>query len=317
MSIQQSPPHQVSAFRALHDAEPSLHPLAKPQLPKEYHAAVTEELLARARDYCPEKFSCRHFKVDPRNPRLIAGLLIVFAAIFMFPMAILLALMSWIMLANLSVTVLRISAIIATKRRKDIPSFLTEKGALAPLLPPRVTLLVPLFKEENVLPALIKNLKALDYPRDFLEIKLLLEEVDIVTQTTLKNITLPDFIDVVTIPKDWLQTKPKAMNYALPFCTGDIIGIYDAEDCPEPNQISKIVNHFMTAPANVACVQGNLDFFNSRDNWMSRCFTIDYAMWFQVLFARRSNPWNPHPSWRDHHLFSPQNPDRNRRLGRT
>lgn len=273
----------MSTIRALQDAAPPTRPLSQPQLSKEYHAAVTEELLDRARNYCPEKFSCRHFKINPRNPRWIVGLTIIIATIYVFPLTVLLGAMTWIMLANLSVTILRISAIIATNRRKDIPSFLAQKGGLAPLLPPRVTLLVPLFKEETVLPALIKNLISLEYPHDFLEIKLLLEEVDTVTHEALENITLPDFIDVLTIPKDWLQTKPKAMNYALPFCTGDIIGIYDAEDCPEPNQISKITNHFMTAPANVACVQGNLDFFNSRDNWMSRCFTIDYAMWFQVL----------------------------------
>jgi cellulose synthase/poly-beta-1,6-N-acetylglucosamine synthase-like glycosyltransferase len=33
----------------------------------------------------------------------------------------------------------------------------------------------------------------------------------------------------------------------------------------------------------VACLQGRLDFYNPRINWMSRCFTIEYAAWFRLL----------------------------------
>ena len=73
------------------------------------------------------------------------------------------------------------------------------------------------------------------------------------------------------------------MNYALPFSKGEIIGIYDAEDRPDSDQLLKVVDHFLAAPANVACVQGYLDFYNSRSNWLARCFTIEYATWFRVL----------------------------------
>ena len=31
------------------------------------------------------------------------------------------------------------------------------------------------------------------------------------------------------------------MNYALPFCRGDIVGVYDAEDRPDPGQIRAVV----------------------------------------------------------------------------
>ena len=73
------------------------------------------------------------------------------------------------------------------------------------------------------------------------------------------------------------------MNYALPFCRGDIVGVYDAEDKPDPGQIRAVVQHLMDAAPEVACVQGYLDFYNCRDNWLARCFTIEYAVWFRVL----------------------------------
>ncbi|MEO0914309.1 MAG: glycosyltransferase family 2 protein, partial [Pseudomonadota bacterium] len=33
------------------------------------------------------------------------------------------------------------------------------------------------------------------------------------------------------------------------------------------------------------CVQGHLDFYNARQNWLARCFTIEYAAWFRVLLG--------------------------------
>ncbi|HBR36562.1 MAG TPA: glycosyl transferase, partial [Sulfitobacter pontiacus] len=80
-----------------------------------------------------------------------------------------------------------------------------------------------------------------------------------------------------------LRTKPRALNYALEFCSGSIIGVWDAEDAPEADQINRVVQHFDQAHKNVACVQGVLDFYNARTNWISRCFTLEYATWWRVI----------------------------------
>ena len=55
------------------------------------------------------------------------------------------------------------------------------------------------------------------------------------------------------------MTKPRALNYGLGFCTGDIIAVYDAEDKPDADQIDLGVARFATAPKEVACLQGILD----------------------------------------------------------
>jgi len=75
------------------------------------------------------------------------------------------------------------------------------------------------------------------------------------------------------------------MNYALDFCEGDIIGIFDAEDAPDPDQITVVARHFQSAAPDVACLQGVLDYYNPRQNWLARCFTIEYATWFRIVLA--------------------------------
>ncbi len=244
-----------------------------------------DALLETARNLCPEEFSCRNFRIAPFKPTFLIGLALILTSLVTFPEAWFVGVLIWVMVLNLATTILRLSALLAWRKDNPLPRWLPDNatyiGAKRHTL--KVTLLVPLFKEVAVLPSLIGTLEKLEYPPELLEVKFLLEEVDTITADALSHLTLPDFIQCITVPKDWLQTKPKAMNYALPFCTGDILGIYDAEDRPDPDQIQKVADHFLSAPKNVACVQGYLDFYNSRSNWISRCFTIEYATWFRII----------------------------------
>lgn len=244
------------------------------------HQHFGPELVTQARQLCPDALSCRTLNF-PAKTGMVTGLLALVFLLVFFPAPSLIAALLWITLSNAATTILRLSAVISNLKYKSPPAFLPDIPAA--ITRPKVSILVPLFKEGGTLSHLIQALKRLDYPADKLEIKLLLEVADTQTTTALSRIPLPANITVLHIPEDWLKTKPKAMNYALPFCSGDIIGVYDAEDRPEPDQIAKVVNHFQHAPANVACVQGQLDYYNSRNNWITRCFTIEYAMWFRVV----------------------------------
>ena len=64
----------------------------------------------------------------------------------------------------------------------------------------------------------------------------------------------------------------------------NIWSIYDAEDRPEPDQLRKVVATFRRSPPNTACLQCRLNYYNASENWLTRMFTLDYALWFdQVL----------------------------------
>lgn len=148
---------------------------------------------------------------------------------------------------------------------------------------PRISVLVPLFRETEVATVLLKRLERLSYPKALLDVVLVLEETDTLTQEAIAASTLPHWMRVVVVPDGQPRTKPRAMNYALDFCRGDIIGIFDAEDAPEPDQLDKVAARFMAAPDDLVCLQGVLDYYNARQNWLARCFTIEYATWFRVM----------------------------------
>jgi len=145
---------------------------------------------------------------------------------------------------------------------------------------PIYSILVPLYREAKVLPALVRNLMALDYPADQLDIKLLLEEDDPETVAAARALNLPDSFEILVIPDGWPKTKPKACNHGLRRARGSFVVIYDAEDRPETDQLRKVLSAFRHAPADVICMQCRLYYFNASRNWLTRCFAIEYATWF-------------------------------------
>ena len=149
---------------------------------------------------------------------------------------------------------------------------------------PQVSVMVPLLHEQEIAGALIKRLEKLTYSKSLLEIVLVLEASDTITRATISRTQLPDWIRVIEVPvAKGLTTKLRALNYALDFCRGSIVGVWDAEDVHKPDQIEKVVTHFDQSPDNVVCLQGVLDFYNPSENWISRCFTIEYATWWRVV----------------------------------
>jgi len=148
---------------------------------------------------------------------------------------------------------------------------------------PVFTVLVPMFREPEVLPILAGALRQLDYPQAKLDIKLVLEEGDKETIDAAKELALEGIFEIVRVPASHPQTKPKACNYALRYARGDYLVIYDAEDKPEPDQLKKVVATFLKSDDSVACVQCRLNYFNAEENWLTRLFTLDYSLWFDLM----------------------------------
>jgi cellulose synthase/poly-beta-1,6-N-acetylglucosamine synthase-like glycosyltransferase len=79
----------------------------------------------------------------------------------------------------------------------------------------------------------------LRWPRAKLEIKLVCEDGDDETLNALSEQKLDRRFEIVTVPNTGPQTKPKALNFALPFCTGSLICLFDAEDRPHREQLEE------------------------------------------------------------------------------
>lgn len=148
---------------------------------------------------------------------------------------------------------------------------------------PTYTVLVPVFREANIVGDLVANLSALDYPREKLQILLLLEEDDDETRQAAIAARPPETITFVTVPRGQPQTKPKACNVGLFLARGEYLVIYDAEDRPDPDQLKKAVLAFRRGDERLVCVQAALNYWNVTDNALTRMFTLEYSFWFDYM----------------------------------
>lgn len=146
------------------------------------------------------------------------------------------------------------------------------------------SILVPVFRESNeVLHRLLGNLSALDYPKEKLDIKLICEADDGETIEALKALRPPETMEIIAVPPSQPRTKPKACNVALQTIRGEYLVIYDAEDAPAPDQLKRAVDLFRESPANTACLQAPLNYYNRNENLLTQLFAIEYSMLFRLL----------------------------------
>ncbi|MFP4055610.1 MAG: glycosyltransferase [Candidatus Brocadiia bacterium] len=172
---------------------------------------------------------------------------------------------------------------------------------------PVYTILVPLYREREVADKVIRHLGALDYPQEKLDVKLLLEPDDEETLEVCRRTRLPANYEIIVVPESVPKTKPKACNHGLERARGDYLVIYDAEDRPEPDQLKKAILAFRKANAprtglarlvrrtDTVCLQAKLNYFNPRQNLLTRWFTIEYSTWFDLFLPGLHHLGSPIP----------------------
>jgi cellulose synthase/poly-beta-1,6-N-acetylglucosamine synthase-like glycosyltransferase len=148
---------------------------------------------------------------------------------------------------------------------------------------PTYSVIAALYREAASVDGLLLAIERLDYPREKLDVIVVLEADDRETREVLaaRNHRIP--ITVMTAPAWGPRTKPKALNFALPFARGHFTVIYDAEDRPEPDQLRRALRTFHVGGDRLACVQARLCIDNTADSWLARLFTAEYAGQFDVF----------------------------------
>jgi glycosyltransferase involved in cell wall biosynthesis len=152
-----------------------------------------------------------------------------------------------------------------------------------PAILPRYTILVPLYREARVLPQLLAALRRLAYPRDRLEVILLLETDDTETLAALMRSRLEPWERPLVVPAGVPRTKPRALNHGLAEAVGDLLVVYDAEDIPDPDQLLLAAALFGSAGPEVACLQARLVIDNDRATALSSLFALEYLALFQAV----------------------------------
>lgn len=243
-------------------------------------------LAAKAVCHTSLRESCRGWSGQRTAAFIALTALLVATLASMMPAVVVWSLTLWATLTLAAVTGLRTAGALTQLRASRTFGeqwHSTRPKALKTSEYPRISLLVPMFREGDIADRLVERLGRLEYPRGRLEILLILEHSDTDTAAILHRASLPKWMQIVTVPPGEPQTKPRALNYALDFAAGEIIGVFDAEDAPDPTQMRTVAETFAEAPPDVACLQGILDFYNARNTWLTRCFAIDYATWFRLV----------------------------------
>ncbi len=192
-----------------------------------------------------------------------------------------------------------------------IASYLAPPGGHGAPLPdaddpdlPVFTVLLPNVKEKrHVLQALLESMAALVYPKDKLQVMLLVEHWDIPTQQLFglaggmaeeEQLRLPSYARVVLSLPGAPGTKPSACDFGLFHARGQYTVIFDSEDSPDPQMLLKAVRDFRNAPPRVACLQARLLFWNvlpvrlrSPRDWLAafvtRMYFVEYAVHFEFV----------------------------------
>ncbi|WP_244490966.1 glycosyltransferase family 2 protein [Paramesorhizobium deserti] len=178
-----------------------------------------------------------------------------------------------VMMRLLAARVARVPCLLATRAApaKDMPIY---------------TILVPLYKEAEIVGQLLEALSRLRWPASKLDIKLVCEADDAATIAAIGEHALPPCFEIVKVPGLGPRTKPKALNYALQFARGEFVVVYDAEDRPHPDQLLEAWSAFAGGGEDLACLQAPLLISNFRSNWLTRMFAFEYAALFRGLL-----PW--------------------------
>jgi len=148
---------------------------------------------------------------------------------------------------------------------------------------PVYTVIAALYREASSVAPLVRFIDALDYPREKLDIKLVIEPDDLQTRAAIARLGPMPHVQVIIAPDAGPRTKPKALNCALSFARGTFVTVFDAEDRPEPGQLRAALDVFRPSDNEIACAQASLCIDNTADGWLPRMFTAEYAGQFDVF----------------------------------
>ncbi len=133
---------------------------------------------------------------------------------------------------------------------------------------PVYTVVVALYRETRVVQDLVNAINAFDYPKNKLDIKLVVERRDLETLGRLVELRLPARYEVIVAPPGEPKTKPRALNIALSSARGELLVVYDAEDAPSPDQLRLAASRFAADKA-IDCLQARLAVRNHDESWLS------------------------------------------------
>jgi cellulose synthase/poly-beta-1,6-N-acetylglucosamine synthase-like glycosyltransferase len=146
------------------------------------------------------------------------------------------------------------------------------------------TVMLPARHEEAVIADTIQRLVEVRYPRELVQVLVVMESgdhgtIDIVRQkiSSLRQNGIQN-VEMVTFDDPPIN-KPHGLNVGLAYATGDVVTIFDAEDEPHPDILSVVNTIIVQERAPV--IQCGVQLMNYADRWFSSLNVLEYFFWFK------------------------------------
>jgi cellulose synthase/poly-beta-1,6-N-acetylglucosamine synthase-like glycosyltransferase len=150
---------------------------------------------------------------------------------------------------------------------------------------PKFSIIVPSKNEETVIRRCLDGILNMDYPKDKLQIIVVDGKSTDNTSKICSEFSekYPEIIKVIS--EKTAKGKPAALNLALPYVNGEIVGVFDADSLPEKDVLSKVVSYF--GDKKVMALQGRTTSINMKTNALTRVIAMEEKAWFQALLTGR------------------------------
>ncbi|MGA3058976.1 MAG: glycosyltransferase family 2 protein [Candidatus Bathyarchaeia archaeon] len=150
---------------------------------------------------------------------------------------------------------------------------------------PKFSIIVPTKDEEVVIGRCLNGLLDLDYPKDKLEIIVVDGNSSDGTCKVCSDFSAryPGAFKIVNEKKS--RGKPAALNLALPYVTGQIVGVFDADSVPEKDVLRKAASYF--SDKQLTALQGRTTSLNEKTNILTRVAAMEERAWLQGMLSGR------------------------------
>jgi cellulose synthase/poly-beta-1,6-N-acetylglucosamine synthase-like glycosyltransferase/putative flippase GtrA len=218
----------------------------------------------------------------PVNPAVCLVLLIPFAVLaFVDPLLALLAFIVVVALFNFVISSLEARWMVFGWRQ---PEAVAQMGfppaSSAEDVTTSFSIIVPALKEAAVLEETLRRLAAQTHPHVDIVVTLVVGDDETILAAERARDAHPDRIRVV-VKQYRRSSKPRQLNAALPFCTGEYVGVIDAEDDVDPRLLLHVDALIRREQPDV--VQGGVQLMNLGQRmreWFCVHNVLEYYFWF-------------------------------------
>lgn len=148
---------------------------------------------------------------------------------------------------------------------------------------PFISIILPVKNEESVIERSLQTLSRLIYPKEKFEVIVVEDGSTDKTSEICEEFakTNPDIIKLIR--KAESNGKPSALNFALKYAKGSIIGVFDADSLPIPDVLMKVAEHFNDG---ALVVQGSTSVLNEDGGgFLTRLQAYERMAWNNVYYT--------------------------------